>query len=465
MVLTSSRKAMTFAIARGDTDAAREVFFQMPHAAQNESLTRYLTFKLALRSNDYELAIESLNMVAKHSKEDNSFLYACVLEAQQCEKRPIAVVALQAIIDKQPREIHLPALLRCTARLLIQELDTSKGYPERVMDEVVRIFEHAVRNMQALKTGSTDQWESEVQWWSKNAYNLSLRHCAAVHPEQLVRLLTVCTSFIDEYPNDTRRQDSLQDRKALSHFLSAGALIVLGRSNQEGSEYSLQCYLQARREIASFKSLQQRICDQDQNGMRERMLELLKFDLESILSLQQWDQLDESLQHCLEFNHTDRWDTIADIVLIIHQQTSAAGFDDRTNERITELLQRIVNDTWRKAKDVHKAARWLRLSFHIHLTEGSSDFALKYLDQAAGIAKEGYNGTADLFPQTELQWLATTAFNKAVDLLSSGLEDVSERWTTAALELSRYAADDGALHSNLTSKRHLAVERMSHSVP
>ena len=125
-----------------------------------------------------------------------------------------------------------------------------------------------------------------------------------------------------------------------------------------------------------------------------------------------------------------------------------------------ELLERIINDTWLKDKDIVKAARWLRLSFSVDLGEGTGNFALKLLAQATSMAKKGSEGKNGRFPETELQWLSTTAFNKAVDHLSAGCHEISETWIKGALELARYAADEGALHANLTYKNEQAMARM-----
>ena len=457
---------MTIAMAKDDIDAAREAFFQMPTGAQNESLTRYVTFKLALRSNDYDLAQESLSVVMKHADRDPTILYACVLEAQQSQMRNIAVASLQAILDTQPAGVHLPALLRCTARLLIGELEAQERSLDEVVEQIVRVFENAIGNRQALQKGSNDQWRAEIQWWTKNAYNLALRFCGQIHPEHLIRLLRVCTSFINCSPDDAgpMHQDDLKRRQMLCHFLAASALIVLGRSNAEGSEESLQCYLEARREIEAFMSLQQRFSGEDPKvDLNRRLFELLKFDLECVLNLQQWDQLDATLQACLAMEDVDRWDALADIVLIIHRKAGILGLDAPVNAHLTELLDRIINDTWGNDKDIVKASRWLRLSFSFDLSEGTGDFALKLLAQAAGMAKKGYDRRTEAFPETEMQWIATTAFNKAVDLMSSGSVDDSTPWIKGSLELARYAADNGALHANLTYKQEQAMERVKAS--
>lgn len=456
---------MTMAITKGDFDSAREAFYQMPNTAQDESASRYLAFKLGLRSEDYELAFGSLQAVMNCADRDPTFLYACVLDAQQSGMRTIAVAALQAILDKQPARIHLPSLLRCTARLLVGELDAKETVDDEAMEKLVCVFENAAGSTQAMKGGNEEQWRSEIQWWSKNAYNLALRFCGYIHPQHLVRLLGVCNKFIECDPDDAgpMHQDSLKARKALSHFLSATALIVLGRSADEGSEYSLQCYLHARREIEAFKAMQVDTGDSEEPQERKRRLfELLKFDLECIFKLQQWDQLDAALQACLNLEDHDRWDTLADIVLIIHEQTGAIGLHESASGHMVELLQRIINETWQIDRDIVKASQWLRLSFTVDLSEGSGEFALKLLQQAAGMAKKASGGDKDkMFPETELQWLSITAFNKAVDLLASDIAETAKVWIDAALDLARYADDNGALHANLTSKRELAMTRIN----
>ena len=457
---------MKTAIAKSDMNGAREAFFQMPASGQNESLTRYLAFKLALIADDYDLAIESLNIIVNKAHQDHKFLYACVLDAQQSNMRHIAVVALQAIFDKQLPDVNLPSLLRCIARLLIGELDGEDRRPDEVMDELVGVFESVAVNTKALRQGGDDQYRAEIHWWSKNAYSVSLQRCADIHPEHLVRLLRTCTKLIDCLPNDAgiMHQDDMWKRKALCHFLLTTALVVLGRSNEQGSEYSLQCYLQARQEIQAFWSTRQKLAKAVPDEIQHKTFELLKFDLECILQLQQWDQLDAILKACLDLDVVDRWDTLADIVLIIHQKSGVGGLDEQAHARMAELLERVINDTWRKDRDLTKAFRWLRLAYSMDLTDGTGDLALKLLKQAAGMAKRGYEKGDDSVPDRELQWISTTAFNRAVDFLSSGQPNEAEIWIDGALELARYAADNGGLHANLTDKREQAMNRAKESM-
>lgn len=455
---------MNTAIAKGDIGTAREVFFQMAAPSQNESITRYLAFKAALQSNDYQLAIESLSVVTRQADRDPTFLYGCVLETQKSQMRQIAIAALQAILDKVPQSVHSPSLLRCTAKLLIGELENRERNLDEVMEETLRLFENASANQPAIQSGNSEQRRVELQWWMKNSYNIAVKHCGQLHPEHLVRMLRVSKKLMESYPNDdgSMHNDCLKRRSLLCHFLAASALIVLARSHTEGSEEQLQSYLEARREINNFVTVHPYVDlenDDDRHMIMFRLLDMLKFDLECIINLQQWDQLEIALQSCLNLKDVDRWDALADIALVIQREISTVEIDSKVHTHVTELLQRAINNTWKKEKDMVKASRWLRISFSHDLHNSSGEFALKLLTQAADMARKGYEGKTEAFPDMELQWLSTTAFNKAVDLLSQGGESCRP-WLDGALELARYSSDNGALHANLTDKRQLFEERL-----
>lgn len=462
------RKAIVTALALNDSNAAREYFYGMPQAAQNEAISRYLAFKIALKSSDHGLAVESLQIVAKYADKDATFLYACVLDAQQSKKRDMAIAGLQALLDKQPSGTHLPSLLRCTSRLLIGELETREEDSSDVVEEVVQLFERAGANVKIFRQGTDSQWQTEIQWWSKNAYNLVLRLRGKIHPEHLIRLLAVCNCFLDCYPNDgsSAHADDVHRRGSLCHFISACALVVTARSAAEDSEQSRQSYLRVRQEIAGFRVCVEKIersrsVDAEEAVRRAtRLFEVLKLDLEAILRLQQWQELDQAVKRFLNFPGGDRWDSLADLALIVHEEATAGDVSTSATSRIPQLLEKCINEAWKKDKDLRRMSRWLRLTFTIYLEDERGGLALKIVEQAASIAERGYNGDAESYPFEELTWLATMAFNRAVDSLAAGDNGGCKTWADAALGLARWSSDNGALHANLTHKRREAEARV-----
>jgi hypothetical protein len=497
-----SRKVMLSALKNDELDTVRAAFHQLPLSSQNEGMTRYLAYKLALKSNDIQLAKECLAVLAKQSGKDERYLYACVLDAQQSSDRKMIVAAFQALVDQPPNSAQLPALLRCTGRMLMEELDNLADKTlEEVTNELVRLFETAAANTKTLKQGTEEQWRAEVQWWSKNSFNIALRLCAEMPPEQLVRLLRACVKFLESFPDDNglMHHDDLARRKEVCHFLCASASIVLGRSTEDRPQKS-QHYLEVQREARVFlKTWQEQPLQQDDadtESRRLRAFEVLKFNVESVFHLEQWDDLDAALMAFMEFDGAARWETLADLIIVIYERTSTAADNTSANARIPALLQKIINETWSADKNIVKLARWLRFTFSIALngnankglnndnTDDDDGISLKLTQQAASLARRSTEQKNDPYPEDELQWLATTAFNRAVDLLMADMNsrssshnpqrrreegqaeeessaNRSEAWMQAALELARYADDNGALHALLTRGREEAEKRMT----
>ncbi|KAK6429054.1 sporulation-specific protein 22 [Oleoguttula sp. CCFEE 5521] len=461
------RKAIENALDRNDLDAARAAYFQMPETARDENASRYLAFKIALCMNDTQMASDCLDALMKQSIKDPKYLYACVLEAQTSNNRAMAVAAFQRLVTQPPQGVHLPVLLRCTARLYIAEMDQPNTPPAEVMHELLRVFDIAADNIKSFRQGSEDQCRAEIQWWSKNSYNLALRLCSEVHPEYVVRLAKTCVRFLSCLPEDDGKmhQDNILDRRRICHFLAATALTVLGRSYDDGTEESLQYYTEVRKEVQAYTTPELvRPGDKTDPLAAARTLELYKFDLEAILKLQQWSTLKPALERRLQLDNIDRWDTLVDIVLIIHKRASALNVPSSSTTDIPALLSKIINEVWRQDREVTKLARWIRVTFMIISTSGEDDggISLKLVDQAIRMAQVRQNrqDERERYPEEELQWLATTAFNRAVDLLASDERKEAEGWVSGALNLARYADDSGLLHKHLTRNRDEAMKRL-----
>ncbi|GAB7322157.1 hypothetical protein MBLNU13_g03171t2 [Cladosporium sp. NU13] len=448
---------------REECDIARAAFYALPVSSQNEGMTRYLAYKLALKSNDIRLAGECLESLLKHVDREPRYLHACVLEAQQSGNRAMAVAALQALVNQAPSGAQFPALFRCTARLLMEELGDQSPAKAEATGELVHLFKTVSANTKVFRQDSEEQWRAEIQWWSKNAFNIALQQCTEMQPEHLVSLLRACNKFLECYPDDSglMHRDDVVQRKQICHFLCASALTVLGRTADD-RQRQLQHYLEVQREVNTFLASWQPppypTADDDLHSARA--LELLRYNVESVFKLEQWDKLDAALAACLNFQGAARWDTLADLVIIIYDQTSRLAIDSSATAKVPELLQRIINETWSKDKDVVKLARWLRFTFSVGLSDSDGGISVKLVEQAAAMARRWTEMRNDPYPEDELQWLATMAFNKAVDLLAIENRQAADQWMEAALELARYAADNGSLHTQLTRTRQEAERRM-----
>jgi hypothetical protein len=107
-------------------------------------------YKIAIRSGEAKLASECLEVVHKAPSKDPSLLYACVLDAQQVGDKDMALAALQLVLEKHqfntPSTIYLPALLRCTIRLMNTRLESKSSShidsdEDHIIDRLCKLFE------------------------------------------------------------------------------------------------------------------------------------------------------------------------------------------------------------------------------------------------------------------------------------------------------------------------------------
>lgn len=56
------------------------------------------------------------------------------------------------------------------------------------------------------------------------------------------------------------------------------------------------------------------------------------------------------------------------------------------------------------------------------------------------------------YPQTELEWLATTSFNRAIDYYMQEEDDKCKMWAEKSFVIAQWLEDDGAVRDLLMEK-------------
>lgn len=270
--------------------------------------------------------------------------------------------------------------------------------------------------------------------------------------------------LVDLLRDEGEKDDGLLGRLLLCRFLATSALIVLTRSEDNieravsvevdhfrnifANSSQLQLYTDARRQIGAFhQNYQEAIRHESLQpdalpDIEIKEFEMIQFDLEAVMRLEQWEDLDTvlsvsfeyhscspkltSIQMCLENRHSNRLESAAD--LIIHIKTHITSnpskpVTPRILAGITSVMEKIINTCWRNNKDITRLARWIRCLFQMTLTSDPI-ISLRCLDQASAIASKGATRQIpEVYPPEELEWLASTAFNHAVDLWFAGVEE------------------------------------------
>ena len=117
---------------------------KMSKQSWNEPMTAYLAFKVAIRTEDRALAEQCLHAISA-SPDHIDYLGACIAESQKASDIFCAIAALKKVQEKyefkEPNSIHLPALFRCTIRLLHLLIDRPDAKENGIVEELCVEFE------------------------------------------------------------------------------------------------------------------------------------------------------------------------------------------------------------------------------------------------------------------------------------------------------------------------------------
>lgn len=112
------------------------------------------------------------------------------------------------------------------------------------------------------------------------------------------------------------------------------------------------------------------------------------------------------------------------------------------------ILQQIVNLTSHlSGLNMPKLARWIRCLLQLALTT-KKEIAEHLLDQVLIIARS----SDQTYPYEELEWLATTTFNRAIDFYCASQDGDCIAWAGKAMEIADLSSDGRVLRSLLEDK-------------
>lgn len=372
----------------------------MPESQRDSAQTRHLMYRVALQDGDNELATECLDVVCSTSGKDATLLYACVLEAQQASDKKQVLFALQKVLERYgynaPKGIHLPALLRCATRLLRAEIAGQDTPSDQAMGDLCKVFEGAANQAQKTKRQSSanaqDFNRMEIEWFSRNSYNLALEFCSIAHPRFLARLSSSCIQLVEALEADAipSEKQNLSLRRVLCEFLSMSASVVLARS-EDNIEESLQHYMAVRKHGESLRNLISSQLENTSLGQPAREdliskhLDSVKYSLEATMRLSKWDEIEPLFQASWRYEDPKKWHTLADLAFLINEEVVKADVASTYQPKVFGFIQKIINRSWRVTMDLSNLARWMRCLFQIALSS-DEQISLHVLDQATSIA-------------------------------------------------------------------------------
>ncbi|CAG1963231.1 unnamed protein product [Fusarium graminearum] len=418
-----------------ETDSAYAAFNTMPKDIQDEPLTRYLMFKVALMSWNHELGRQCIEYLGKmpDKSQCRDIIYACVRDAQNAGDRMMTLETLKAATETFDMEgastSNLPSLFRCAIRLvhLIEtpQDEDADGVPE-LAEDTCCMFERAAEHAKLDpkdEEGAKIFTVPELHWFRKNAYNIAC------------------------YPPDISSDDvsSIRLMTARCHFVIAAALISQARTEDEVDE-RLQRYLEVRYHISVFDTF---FTDHVRNNPKSgiypdllvKMSTLFVFDFESAVCLKQWDDSSEIVRKATICKDEIMYKAMADCLL----RSEAPG------NVVYGTMRLIINEIYLlEGFDNERLAKYIRCLFKAILPLDDR-LALQVIEQAVKVAREG-SQVQPPFPADDLDYIVAATFNHAIDISGRGDEGLCQQWALKALELAEYMDDGGDMRDSLRER-------------
>ena len=345
--------------------------------------------------------------------------------------------------------------------------DLNESDLNTAMAKLCRAFEQAVVEAKRYRDSRTTEKPSafgrnEIDWFSRKSYNIVLEYCFKVDPVFLTQM-TACSSelitLLLAEPSETAEEiRQIKLRRVNCEFISVCAFAILGR-NEDRIDLSRQHYLSVRKAASScraqvaelLESLSPATSHEDErNDFAGRFSECIKYEIEAAMQLEAWSDLGGLFDACLAHSHDGKWAILADLAIAACERL---GRDSDVAARehahpILAFLEQLIRKTWSSTRNVPALCRWTRCLYQLAL-RNDERLALRCVEQARRVAAArkdappGQEGSR--FPPLELEWLATTAFNRGVDLYCAHDEPGARLWAEQAIMLAGCAADGGRL--------------------
>jgi hypothetical protein len=187
---------------------------------------------------------------------------------------------------------------------------------------VVTLLEQVPRRPDGSKLFTVE----ELNWFSKNSYNLGIKNTPSWDPRNILQMCNACVSIMQHYPDELPSPEmaDIHLRRLFCHFMVSTAHIACARSD-DNIESQLQHYLNSRKNTEAFESQLENMsesnddeCSQD---LHLKLSTLLVFDFEACLSLKAWDSLG-SIGHKLGTSQNlEALQATADMLLRAHPPT------------------------------------------------------------------------------------------------------------------------------------------------
>ncbi|XP_054647972.1 testis-expressed protein 11 isoform X3 [Dunckerocampus dactyliophorus] len=355
---------------------------------------------------------------------------SCFLHLKQLEKngqQDTAIKALESLCETCKDQALVLMALRCLVRLVLSTIEQSSDEKrDASLDVLIPYLKMALQKISQRSCMTVEQCTEEANWFRKIAWNSALQ-CESC-PERMRDFFVLSYQLSQMCCPD---RTVLLAQKTCLFMAAAASLEFYRRSPREGRTQDLIQALEHIQLCAEvWKTL--KATGSFPKGPTDTLLLLYEFEARSKLND---PKLESVLESILELEHVEAkvLETIAALSM-----EAPAHFPLLCKKALRVALS--VHKKQPQA-DLAHCSKCIHSLISLSLPSGVSDVEARALEEAWDYYEEGLSiitVSPDEFPETEILWLLTRAWNTGILLYSLARYAEAEKWCGLAMSFVRH---------------------------
>ncbi|KAL0974153.1 hypothetical protein UPYG_G00216340 [Umbra pygmaea] len=415
-------------------DKAKEAINEAQRCDPNSMFTQFSVYKMAVRENQVERATEAVKAIGALTKNpvttedrllvaENAASNLLCLAAQmalESEQQDTAVQALESLCEHSKDDTQILSALRCLIRLVLSTIEKINGdFRHTCLDVLLSYLRMALQKVSGLNPVSSrevGQRTEEAHWFRKIAWNCALL-CES-SPDRMRDLFVLSYQLSQFCPSD---RAVLMGRKTCL-LMAAAASLELCRTSPHSAQ--VEQLTQALEHIQICWEIWKTVKESGDTSKDPTDSLLLLYEFEARAKLND-PKLESVLESVLE---------LQDVETKVLETMAALAMEPPAHfPRLCKKALRIALSLHRKQPqaDMARCSQCVHSLIQLSLPSGVSEVDARVLEEVWGYYEDALSiitAAPEEFPEMETLWLLTRAWNTGILLYSLAQYTEAERW-------------------------------------
>ncbi|KAM9511682.1 testis-expressed protein 11 isoform 2-T2 [Salvelinus alpinus] len=425
-------------------DKAKEAIKEAERCDPNSIFTQFSVYKIAVLENNVEKAAEAVKAIGALAQgpvtsEDrllvaenaaSNLLSLAAQIALENEQQDTAMKALESLCEHSKDEAQVLTALRCLVRLVLSTIEKASGEIRHAnLDVLLSYLKMALQKVSQLSPGpsmAVEQRTEDANWFRKIAWNSALQ-CES-SPDRMRDFFLFSYQLSQFCPPD---RAVLMGQKTCLLMAAAASLELCRKSPHSDQTEQLT---QALEHIQICWEVWKTLKASGDNSKDPTNILLLLYEFEARAKLND-PKVETVLESVLELDNVE--------IKVLETMAALAMEPPAHFPLLCKKALRIALSLHRKQPqaDLARCSQCVHSLIQLSLPSGVSDVEARVLEEVWGYYEEALSiitAAPEDFPEMEILWLLTRAWNTGILLYSLAQYPEAERWCGLGMSFLRH---------------------------